>query len=96
MSWQNEVIFNFSAPKYRLAQCHIMQFYALNLSLLSFSVQNFALGKGDEEVITTLQSFAKTVVEVRPVFAVLLFYVCIFWCVCVCTAEDRDDRLLHQ
>lgn len=35
------------------------------------SFKNFALGKGDEEVITTLQSFAKTVGEVRPVLTVL-------------------------
>uniref|UniRef100_A0A4W6D4L7 Adaptor protein, phosphotyrosine interacting with PH domain and leucine zipper 2 n=1 Tax=Lates calcarifer TaxID=8187 RepID=A0A4W6D4L7_LATCA len=45
----------------------------LSQQLLEYEKKNFALGKGDEEVITTLQSFAKTVGEVRP--AVLLFYV---------------------
>ena len=42
------------------------------------ALQNFALGKGDEEVISTLQHFAKTVEEVRAVC------VCVCMCVCVC------------
>uniref|UniRef100_A0A3Q4N301 Adaptor protein, phosphotyrosine interacting with PH domain and leucine zipper 2 n=1 Tax=Neolamprologus brichardi TaxID=32507 RepID=A0A3Q4N301_NEOBR len=37
-------------------------------------ITNFALGRGDEEVITTLQNFAKTVGEVRPGLAVFLLY----------------------
>lgn len=42
------------------------------------SFQNFALGKGDEEVIATLQNFAKTVGEVKPIVAILLFYMFVF------------------
>ena len=34
------------------------------LTWTGFCVQNFAMGKGDEEVITTLQKFARTVEEV--------------------------------
>uniref|UniRef100_A0A665X9Q0 Adaptor protein, phosphotyrosine interaction, PH domain and leucine zipper containing 2 n=1 Tax=Echeneis naucrates TaxID=173247 RepID=A0A665X9Q0_ECHNA len=36
-----------------------------------FGAQNFALGKGDEEVITTLQSFAKTVGELNSLHSEL-------------------------
>ncbi|XP_047245188.1 DCC-interacting protein 13-beta isoform X3 [Girardinichthys multiradiatus] len=37
----------------------------LSRQLLDYEKKNFALGKGDEEVITTLQSFAKTVGELN-------------------------------
>lgn len=33
---------------------------------LLFAMQNFALGKGDEEMISTLQYFSKVVDEVNP------------------------------
>ena len=36
----------------------------LPLTWTGFCAQNFAMGKGDEEVITTLQKFARTVEEV--------------------------------
>uniref|UniRef100_A0A674NNS9 Adaptor protein, phosphotyrosine interacting with PH domain and leucine zipper 2 n=1 Tax=Takifugu rubripes TaxID=31033 RepID=A0A674NNS9_TAKRU len=47
----------------------------LSQQLLEYEKKNFALGKGDEEVISTLQNFAKSVGEVRPVSAALLVYV---------------------
>uniref|UniRef100_A0AAR2KYX1 Adaptor protein, phosphotyrosine interaction, PH domain and leucine zipper containing 2 n=1 Tax=Pygocentrus nattereri TaxID=42514 RepID=A0AAR2KYX1_PYGNA len=37
----------------------------LSKQLLEYEKQNFALGRGDEEVISTLQHFARTVEEVR-------------------------------
>ncbi|XP_076588456.1 DCC-interacting protein 13-beta [Chaetodon auriga] len=37
----------------------------LSQQLLEYEKKNFALGKGDEEVITTLQNFAKTVGELN-------------------------------
>ncbi|KAG7263085.1 hypothetical protein CRUP_021018 [Coryphaenoides rupestris] len=37
----------------------------LSKQLLDYEKKNFALGKGDEEVITTLQHFAKTVEELN-------------------------------
>lgn len=64
-------------------------------SLLCSSVQNFALGKGDEEVITTLQSFAKTVGEVSPMFSVLLLCLCVPVYASAPFAEERDDELLN-
>ncbi|KAK7891644.1 hypothetical protein WMY93_023607 [Mugilogobius chulae] len=39
--------------------------------LLDYEKKNFALGKGDEEVITTLQSFAKTVGELNSLHSEL-------------------------
>uniref|UniRef100_A0A8C6TYQ5 Adaptor protein, phosphotyrosine interaction, PH domain and leucine zipper containing 2 n=1 Tax=Neogobius melanostomus TaxID=47308 RepID=A0A8C6TYQ5_9GOBI len=39
--------------------------------LLDYEKKNFALGKGDEEVITTLQSFAKTVGELNSLHSAL-------------------------
>lgn len=42
------------------------------------SWQEFALAKGDEEVINTLQHFAKSVEEVR-----VCVHVCMHVCVCV-------------
>ncbi|XP_063053204.1 DCC-interacting protein 13-beta isoform X2 [Engraulis encrasicolus] len=41
----------------------------LSKQLLEYEKQNFALGKGDEEVITTLQHFAKTVEELNTLHA---------------------------
>ncbi|XP_060932121.1 DCC-interacting protein 13-beta [Limanda limanda] len=43
----------------------------LSKQLLEYEKKNFALGKGDEEVITTLQSFAKTVVELNSLHSTL-------------------------
>uniref|UniRef100_A0A8D3CDN0 DCC-interacting protein 13-beta n=1 Tax=Scophthalmus maximus TaxID=52904 RepID=A0A8D3CDN0_SCOMX len=43
----------------------------LSRQLLEYEKKNFALGKGDEEVITTLQSFAKTVGELNSLHSVL-------------------------
>lgn len=62
-------------------------------SPLCSSVQNFALGKGDEEVITTLQSFAKTVGEVSPMFSVLLLCLCVCLCVRLLLLQKRAMML---
>lgn len=43
----------------------------LSQQLLAYEKKNFALGKGDEEVITTLQSFAKTVGELNSLHSEL-------------------------
>uniref|UniRef100_A0A7N6FKJ7 DCC-interacting protein 13-beta n=1 Tax=Anabas testudineus TaxID=64144 RepID=A0A7N6FKJ7_ANATE len=43
----------------------------LSKQLLEYEKKNFALGKGDEEVITTLQSFAKTVGELNSLHSEL-------------------------
>ncbi|XP_030280838.1 DCC-interacting protein 13-beta isoform X2 [Sparus aurata] len=43
----------------------------LSQQLLEYEKKNFALGKGDEEVITTLQSFAKTVGELNSLHSEL-------------------------
>uniref|UniRef100_A0A674AEU1 DCC-interacting protein 13-beta n=1 Tax=Salmo trutta TaxID=8032 RepID=A0A674AEU1_SALTR len=43
----------------------------LSRQLLEYEKQNFALGKGDEEVISTLQQFAKTVVELNTLHSEL-------------------------
>ncbi|XP_063335385.1 DCC-interacting protein 13-beta [Pelmatolapia mariae] len=43
----------------------------LSKQLLEYEKKNFALGKGDEEVITTLQNFAKTVVELNALHSEL-------------------------
>ncbi|KAL2093860.1 hypothetical protein ACEWY4_011172 [Coilia grayii] len=43
----------------------------LSKQLLEYEKQNFALGKGDEEVISTLQHFAKTVEELNTLHAEL-------------------------
>lgn len=43
----------------------------LSQQLLDYEKKNFALGKGDEEVITTLQNFAKTVVELNSLHSEL-------------------------
>lgn len=43
----------------------------LSRQLLEYEKKNFALGKGDEEVITTLQNFAKTVVELNSLHSEL-------------------------
>ncbi|XP_031714551.1 DCC-interacting protein 13-beta [Anarrhichthys ocellatus] len=43
----------------------------LSHQLLDYEKKNFALGKGDEEVIVTLQNFAKTVVELNSLHSVL-------------------------
>ncbi|KAM4618830.1 DCC-interacting protein 13-beta [Polymixia lowei] len=43
----------------------------LSQQLLEYEKKNFALGKGDEEVITTLQHFAKTVGELNTLHSVL-------------------------
>uniref|UniRef100_A0AAV2L4U8 BAR domain-containing protein n=1 Tax=Knipowitschia caucasica TaxID=637954 RepID=A0AAV2L4U8_KNICA len=43
----------------------------LSQQLLDYEKKNFALGKGDEEVITTLQSFAKTVGELNSLHSEL-------------------------
>ncbi|XP_005796392.1 DCC-interacting protein 13-beta [Xiphophorus maculatus] len=43
----------------------------LSKQLLDYEKKNFALGKGDEEVITTLQSFAKTVGELNSLHSEL-------------------------
>ncbi|KAK9516418.1 hypothetical protein VZT92_024348 [Zoarces viviparus] len=43
----------------------------LSHQLLDYEKKNFALGKGDEEVIATLQNFAKTVVELNSLHSVL-------------------------
>ncbi|XP_075945530.1 DCC-interacting protein 13-beta isoform X2 [Anarhichas minor] len=43
----------------------------LSHQLLDYEKKNFALGKGDEEVILTLQNFAKTVVELNSLHSVL-------------------------
>ncbi|XP_030631344.1 DCC-interacting protein 13-beta isoform X2 [Chanos chanos] len=43
----------------------------LSKQLLEYEKQNFALGKGDEEVITTLQHFAKTVEELNALHSEL-------------------------
>uniref|UniRef100_A0A671KB21 DCC-interacting protein 13-beta-like n=1 Tax=Sinocyclocheilus anshuiensis TaxID=1608454 RepID=A0A671KB21_9TELE len=49
----------------------------LSKQLLDYEKQNFALAKGDEEVINTLQHFAKSVEEVRRRLQKCLF-VCLF------------------
>uniref|UniRef100_A0A669E748 Adaptor protein, phosphotyrosine interacting with PH domain and leucine zipper 2 n=1 Tax=Oreochromis niloticus TaxID=8128 RepID=A0A669E748_ORENI len=43
----------------------------LSKQLLEYEKKNFALGKGDEEVITTLQNFAKTVGELNALHSEL-------------------------
>uniref|UniRef100_A0A8C4HGX3 DCC-interacting protein 13-beta n=1 Tax=Dicentrarchus labrax TaxID=13489 RepID=A0A8C4HGX3_DICLA len=43
----------------------------LSQQLLDYEKKNFALGKGDEEVITTLQNFAKTVGELNSLHSEL-------------------------
>ncbi|XP_071182411.1 DCC-interacting protein 13-beta [Salvelinus alpinus] len=43
----------------------------LSRQLLEYEKQNFALGKGDEEVISTLQQFAKTVGELNTLHSEL-------------------------
>ncbi|KAK2917618.1 DCC-interacting protein 13-beta isoform X2 [Channa argus] len=43
----------------------------LSQQLLDYEKKNFALGKGDEEVITTLQKFAKTVGELNSLHSEL-------------------------
>uniref|UniRef100_A0A3Q3QRN8 DCC-interacting protein 13-beta n=1 Tax=Monopterus albus TaxID=43700 RepID=A0A3Q3QRN8_MONAL len=43
----------------------------LSQQLLEYEKKNFALGKGDEEVITTLQAFAKTVGELNSLHSEL-------------------------
>uniref|UniRef100_A0A667XQJ4 Adaptor protein, phosphotyrosine interacting with PH domain and leucine zipper 2 n=1 Tax=Myripristis murdjan TaxID=586833 RepID=A0A667XQJ4_9TELE len=43
----------------------------LSQQLLEYEKKNFALGKGDEEVITTLQHFAKTVGELNSIHSEL-------------------------
>ncbi|XP_028286363.1 DCC-interacting protein 13-beta [Parambassis ranga] len=43
----------------------------LSQQLLEYEKKNFALGKGDEEVITTLQNFAKTVGELNSLHSEL-------------------------
>uniref|UniRef100_A0AAQ6A4H2 DCC-interacting protein 13-beta n=1 Tax=Amphiprion ocellaris TaxID=80972 RepID=A0AAQ6A4H2_AMPOC len=43
----------------------------LSRQLLEYEKKNFALGKGDEEVITTLQNFAKTVGELNSLHSEL-------------------------
>ncbi|KAM9854529.1 DCC-interacting protein 13-beta [Aulostomus maculatus] len=43
----------------------------LSQQLLEYEKKNFALGKGDEEVITTLQSFAKSVGELNSLHSEL-------------------------
>ncbi|XP_044048810.1 DCC-interacting protein 13-beta isoform X1 [Siniperca chuatsi] len=43
----------------------------LSQQLLEYEKKNFALGKGDEEVITTLQNFAKTVGELNSIHSEL-------------------------
>ncbi|TKS73689.1 DCC-interacting protein 13-beta [Collichthys lucidus] len=43
----------------------------LSKQLLDYEKKNFALGKGDEEVITTLQNFAKTVGELNSLHSEL-------------------------
>uniref|UniRef100_A0A3B5BLM9 DCC-interacting protein 13-beta n=1 Tax=Stegastes partitus TaxID=144197 RepID=A0A3B5BLM9_9TELE len=43
----------------------------LSQRLLEYEKKNFALGKGDEEVITTLQNFAKTVGELNSLHSEL-------------------------
>ncbi|XP_030586599.1 DCC-interacting protein 13-beta [Archocentrus centrarchus] len=43
----------------------------LSKQLLEYEKKNFAHGKGDEEVITTLQNFAKTVVELNALHSEL-------------------------
>ncbi|KAG5274163.1 hypothetical protein AALO_G00159880 [Alosa alosa] len=43
----------------------------LSKQLLEYEKQNFALGKGDEEVISTLQHFAKTVEELNSLHSEL-------------------------
>ncbi|XP_031421078.1 DCC-interacting protein 13-beta [Clupea harengus] len=43
----------------------------LSKQLLEYEKQNFALGKGDEEVISTLQHFAKTVEELNTLHSEL-------------------------
>ncbi|TDH09408.1 hypothetical protein EPR50_G00086510 [Perca flavescens] len=43
----------------------------LSRQLLDYEKKNFALGKGDEEVITTLQNFAQTVGELNSLHSVL-------------------------
>ncbi|XP_058500753.1 DCC-interacting protein 13-beta [Solea solea] len=43
----------------------------LSRQLLDYEKKNFALGRGDEEVITTLQSFAKTVGELNSLHSEL-------------------------
>ncbi|XP_054632233.1 DCC-interacting protein 13-beta isoform X2 [Dunckerocampus dactyliophorus] len=43
----------------------------LSRQLLSYEKKNFALGKGDEEVICTLQNFAKTVEELNSLHSEL-------------------------
>uniref|UniRef100_A0A8C2JFN3 Adaptor protein, phosphotyrosine interaction, PH domain and leucine zipper containing 2 n=1 Tax=Cyprinus carpio TaxID=7962 RepID=A0A8C2JFN3_CYPCA len=57
----------------------------LSKQLLDYEKQNFALAKGDEEVINTLQHFAKSVEEVRRHLQ----------CVCVCVCE-RERALLNE
>lgn len=47
--------------------------HQLSKQLLAYEKQNFALGKGDEEVISTLHYFAKVVDEVRSQHGKILF-----------------------
>lgn len=53
--------------------------FVYNIALVY--LQNFALGKGDEEVISTLQYFSKVVDEVIQIVSIV---VCILPYVCLC------------
>lgn len=58
-------------------QLNAKLFSVLESEWFSLMLQNFALGKGDEEVIGTLQHFAKTMEEVSALHAA-----CTLICLC--------------